>query len=222
MKRRFTLIELLVVIAIIAILSSMLLPALSKARDRVKSAACQSNLKQIGVCVMNYANDYNGYLPQDASVHSYWRFLLAPYAGLNASSYSDVILTTKIFRCPSWIDKGGILKSYESGYGWNLNYLGFKGFASQGYREYVSISEVKKASETCMSGDSSDYSSDAASHPEEYTFFCVPSWGPKFTSSRHMGGLNVLWLDGHVSWFSFAKFRSGANGDVNYYFKLTK
>ena len=63
-RTRFTLIELLVVIAIIAILAAMLLPALSAARERARVASCTSKMKQVGLAINMYGNDFKGSVPR--------------------------------------------------------------------------------------------------------------------------------------------------------------
>ncbi len=86
MKMRFTLIELLVVVAIIAILAALLLPALSVARERGRTAVCMSNERQIGVAFHLYAGDFDSWLPKTGAT-SNWTNSSVNYTGWNGHKH---------------------------------------------------------------------------------------------------------------------------------------
>ncbi len=101
-KHTFTLIELLVVIAIIAILASMLLPALSQARERGRTASCVGNLKQIGLAVFNYMGDHDDFLPGLLEKENWtWDNAVAPYMGSKGNDAGGDYKALKVFMCPS-------------------------------------------------------------------------------------------------------------------------
>ena len=117
----FTLIELLVVISIIAILASLLLPALKQAREMAKGITCTNNMKTLGIATLSYTIDYNDYWPLCFGANRF-AVVLRPYYGKDISSLSDY--TLKSLQCPSenysqvsaanraQIDKAEILTSY--------------------------------------------------------------------------------------------------------------
>src|SRR2546425_2937506 len=130
----FTLIELLVVIAIIAILASLLLPALARAKQKAKATSCLSNEKQIGLGYLLYASDNSDYLPLAAHLGDaapcQWFFEISPYIARQIGSYTGLVAKANVVACPS----AQLEKVFPSttpasqaygGYGQNYVYLGY-------------------------------------------------------------------------------------------------
>lgn len=196
-RKAFTLIELLVVIAIIAILAAILFPVFARARENARRASCQNNMKQIGLGVMQYTQDYDEKLPRqmtdgrpedsyvdnfaDAGAPANWAAEIYPY-----------IKSWQIFACPSARQETGVGNS-------DTSYFGNGVLLQRG----TSLAAIPEASNIIMVQEFNQrtnrtYLRPARNDASTTTFYY---WLPNANySGVHMEGGNLAFADGHVKW----------------------
>ena len=232
MKKKFTLIELLVVIAIIAILASMLLPALNQAREKAKSIKCAGNQKQFGTAVSMYSGDYEDWLPIESPSQAaandckQWRKELSPYVcGSPVDSTTDSKLRTGVFACPSF-ENAQTATTYDGGYAWSYVYLGsYPGNAAG--RDRIKVQHVKQPSSTIMIADTADVARGASSNQDVARLYRPSNWSGSQVGTRHSAAINATWVDGHVSLEKKAKLMAGGNDQdgvfrIDWYYQKDK
>ncbi len=197
-RRGFTLIELLVVIAIIAILAAILFPVFAKAREKARQTSCLSNLKQLGLAVMQYAQDYDEMLPIYYYNTGVSGAITYPGGGTNSAMmwYCAIYPYAKnmqLFQCPS------------NSYRWNGNYTGRMCY---GYNLQISGRALATLTAPAETAVLADVYEDPGASSQTYYFTTQPvltSGGPPIRtciSDLHNNGANIALADGHAKWFS--------------------
>jgi prepilin-type N-terminal cleavage/methylation domain-containing protein/prepilin-type processing-associated H-X9-DG protein len=201
MRRGFTLIELLVVIAIIAILAAILFPVFAKAREKARQTSCLSNLKQIVLGLLQYAQDYDETTPRrrpsaTAPQNEFWWNVVQPY-----------VKNTQLFLCPSYPWNGGWCtnctgdtcrpngtRSYDMANGGLPN-------MSQGPR----VGQVIAPATTMWVFDCGcEYSGNPISTAYSVGYF-LNAWRGQTRAFRHNDGINTTYADGHAKWVRWIK-----------------
>lgn len=234
----FTLIELLVVIAIIAILASILFPVFARARENARRSSCQSNLKQIGLGVAQYVQDYderyplNLYYPfgtaspdlsivpvqTDPSMPGAVYATRAQSGQMHPICWMDMVYpyvkSTQIFSCPS---AGFARQNGYASYAYSSAFSGYRRFNYPGsgttttYGPAISAAEVKRSSEVMLSFDAGVLDT-LDLLPNDMTFYHTSAVyvDAGYPLTPHLEGTNILYGDGHVKWMGRSKFISSA------------
>lgn len=181
-QKNFTLIELLVVVAIIGILSSLLLPSISKARLKAQQAVCLSNQKQVALSALSYAVDFNGHMPSYTDDNNHWpdKIMDGYMTAAEGAQYSLVM------KCPNGTKQSSTGKINVS---MNSNLTGSE-FGSAG-------KSIDKAtgSETALLTDSYKWWKQV-SHKTMKNEYLLDDINEN-NIARHLLKANVIYIDGH-------------------------
>lgn len=224
----FTLVELLVVITIVSILAAMLLPALRQARSAARKTACISNLRQIGVAILNYCVEQNdGAFPAQGRWQASWMVRISPYlgwsgsstfAGTNEMATTDGRLhtfTTQDNRVDHKVGAFICPESYRTGRGW-LYYSGYYGLnltltngrpdldpnnatAVAAWARRRTLRTVQNPSKLILVGDCNIFAPDQMRDYTESMWKLAGSPPRNARLRAHDWSLNFLFVDGHVA-----------------------
>ncbi|MGC3956617.1 MAG: prepilin-type N-terminal cleavage/methylation domain-containing protein [Verrucomicrobiota bacterium] len=182
-SKAFTLIELLVAIAIIAILAAMLLPALSRAKQRAWGTACLSNVKQIGLASRMYVDENADALPRSAHQGASWVATLQPYCA-----------GTNLWRCPRDTQT-------TRRYSFALNDYLLPPAVGSSAPDYSKSTQVPAPTDTLWLGECDDkYVNNDHFHfsPANDGDYTPLNFKSEIAVQRHLTGANYLFVDGHA------------------------
>jgi len=224
-KKAFTLIELLVVIAIIAILAAILFPVFARARENARRSSCQSNLKQIGLGVLQYTQDYDEKYPKNLDNNYAWGTsqvcatrpageaspagkyitqMRGPGGRNHFVTWMDAIFpyvkSLQIFDCPSMSNL--TVPSYAYSVGVRGLYQGVYNPSRAG-RDAVSLSSITRPSEVLMTVDANEALISLGDVYDYRDFLNDPNEVGRV--APHLEGSNIGFTDGHVKWLHRSK-----------------
>ena len=189
-SRGFTLIEMLVVIAIISILAAFMFPALSKARKMAQRSSCMANLKQIGYAMKMYLADHNNLFPPVTTAD----WTLRGFGWISETFYVPYLGTYDVFHCPAQKRDLRTIDSVRFSFATNTS-----SWVTYEYNNGMSCSDTNYP-KTSMKQNVSDPT--IAAYVWDYPY-------NNDEIAPHTAGLNVLYVDTHVSWLPKENYGTG-------------